>query len=501
MHERLEKIINSSFGRKIDKYCNSIWYIIAIGVICVISHSFNIPVVGAAFLTLLLVFALVFCKNSFTLIPFLLMCTFVMSEQTSPQSGFYNTPVRITFLCLMLIEIIVALIINFVYYQKWRFLFKRAYLTVSFLILTVALVFSGVGSKYFNFTGTGMAFSIAICMLLPYAIVLSFAEYEGRKSVEYFALAVIIAASAIMIMFFKQYIVCNLSPFDSGAVKANLKLGFVGPNTGAAIIALSIPLTFYFVYLSEHGYALMPLIVVEALFVFLSQSRASMVVAFPCTAILAIILCFKKKNGRLGYLISVAIIAVVAIIMLIVFREKIVSIVKNLFVGNTTGSGRTDLWKDGFSEWKSSFVFGISINYLQQTGRWYYSFHCTPLTYLYCAGIVGLLAYVYHRYKTIRLVFSEKLTVERIFIAVTLLVMLLNALLDIAMTSPNHLLYYSIMLALIECDVNETKKKNAQSFKNENVGGEDSITVEQSKNVEKSDLSDSQNINNVVEVK
>ena len=93
--------------------------------------------------------------------------------------------------------------------------------------------------------------------------------------------------------------------------------------------------------------------------------------------------------------------------------------------------------------------------------HWYYSFHCTPLTYLFCGGVVGLAAYLYHRYKTVRIVFSAKLTSERVFVALTMLAMLCNALLDIAMTSPTHLLYYGIMLALMECDVRKIKSKSA----------------------------------------
>ena len=83
------------------------------------------------------------------------------------------------------------------------------------------------------------------------------------------------------------------------------------------------------------------------------------------------------------------------------------------------------------------------------------------MTYLFCGGVVGLAAYLYHRYKTVRIVFSAKLTSERVFVALTMLAMLCNALLDIAMTSPTHLLYYGIMLALMECDVRKIKSQSA----------------------------------------
>lgn len=43
------------------------------------------------------------------------------------------------------------------------------------------------------------------------------------------------------------------------------------------------------------------------------------------------------------------------------------------------------------------------------------------------------------------------------FVALTAVAMLCNALLDIAMTSPAYVIYYSVMLALIECDVKKVK--------------------------------------------
>ena len=125
--------------------------------------------------------------------------------------------------------------------------------------------------------------------------------------------------------------------------------------------------------------------------------------------------------------------------------------------GNVTGSGRTVLWKDGFEAWKSYPIAGVGFWYLRTTGHWYFSFHCTPLTYLYCAGVLGLLAYLYHRFMTVRAVFGAKLTKERVFVALTMLAMLCNALLDIAMTSATHLMYYSVMLALIDLDLNFVK--------------------------------------------
>lgn len=459
MREKFEKLVDSRFGRYADRFCNSVWYPVAIGAVCALGHLLNIPVVGAVLLTVLLIPALLFCKNSFVLAPFLMMCAFVMSEETKPETGYYNTPLNITFLCIALVAILVALVFNLVYYGKWKQVFKRSYFTVSLVLMSVALIIGGLGSKTFTGVGMGFAVSIAAATFLPYALMVNCGEYRGKKTVEYFAWSLIIAAMVIAVGFLQKFIVNDFN-LNVSAVKDFLKLGFVGPNTGAAIVTMSIPITFYFVYTYKRGYWFVPLIALELLVVVATFSRASLVVALPGTVIVATVLCFKKKTGRRGYLIMYGLAVAAAIVLVVVLRNRIWDILTRLFEGNVTGSGRTRLWKRGWDAWCDSPVFGIGLWFLRTSeggSHWYYSFHCTPLTYLFCAGIVGLATYVYHRYKTVRVVFSAKLTPERVFVALTVLAMLCNALLDIAMTSPTHLLYYAIMLALLEADVKQNK--------------------------------------------
>lgn len=472
MKERLRKIIESNIGKRVDKFCNSVWYIVAIGVVCVLCHSFDIPVVGAAFLTLLLVPALLFCKNSFVLAPFLMMCSFVISEDTMPQSGYYNNAPNISILCILLVLNVAALVINLIYYNKWKLIFKRAYLTVSLCLVTVLLVIGGVGAPSFSGTGVVTALSIAVTMFLPYAMLINCGEYNGRKSVEYFAWALITASAVIFAAVIKQYLKYDLTL--SYHPKNLIIFGYAISNTGAAFVVIALPMTFYMVYRYKHGYAFLVAIAMELITIWLTFSRASIVVALPCTAIVAIALCFIKKNGRLGYWIAFGMVAVAVLAIVIAYRHIIFEDLSTLLDSDNSDSGRFALWKVGFEAWKEYPIFGLGIWYLPPINNWYYSFHNTVLTYLYCTGVVGLIGYLYHRYKTVRLVFSAKLTSERTFLALSILVMLCNALLDIAMTMPPHLLYYGIMLALIECDVRKVKAEQTDCI--ESASDEDNKT-------------------------
>lgn len=485
MKESIQKMINSKFGAACDKFCNSPWYCFAIGVVCIVAHTFDIPIVGAAFLIALLVPSLLFCKNSFVLVPFALMCSFVMSKETSPQSGYYNNAAAISILSVLLAFAVAAFVFNIVVYDKWKVMFKRAYLTVSFAVLTTALILGGIGTPSYSFTGLGMSIAIAATMFIPYSMLVNCGEYKGGKTVEYFAWAMISVSVVLFAAVIKQYVIHGLSL--SYHPKNLIEFGYAISNTGAAFVLIAIPVTYYMVYKYKHGYLFMLAVALELLTIALTFSRASLAVAIPGTVIVAIVLCFKKKVGKLGYYITFGIAAAVAIILAVIYRETLTKLIVSMFSSDSTGSGRLDLWKTGFEAWKGSPIFGLNIWYLPPINNWYYSFHNTLLTYLYCTGIVGLLAYLYHRYKTVRLVFSAKLTSKRVFLALSVLAMLLNALLDIAMTMPPHLIYYGIMLALIDCDVKAVKAEN-NSAEAERCGKDISIKSDDTNNNEQREV-------------
>ncbi len=496
MKEKFQKLVESPIGKKIDWFCNSVWYILAYGIVVTLSHAFNLPVIGAALLTVLLSLSFVFCKNSFTLVPFFLMCSFVLSVDTKPNTGYFNSPLKITVLCLLFATLVVMLVFNLIYYGKWRKIFKRAYLSVSVALITGALVVGGIWTSLRSWTGVGMALAIGACIFLPYSLLFNCGEYKGRKTIEYFAWALIIAAVVIFEAVIQQYIIHGLSL--SYHPKNLLEFGHTVSNSAAVIVLMALPMTFYMVYKYKHGFAFLFAVALDLITIFLTYSRATLLVAVVGTAIVAIVLCFKKKNGRLAYRISFGIACAIVLVIAIIFRDTIINQIKGLVGSNFwSGSGRTGLWGEGFELWKNNPIFGIGLWYLPQVQaplHFYHSFHCTPLTYLYCAGILGLAAYCYHRYKTVRSFFSAKLTVERIFVALSVLTLLINSLLDIYMTEPLHLLYYGVMLALIECDVRAIKTncavKPVQIHLNENA---DNISGDKKDNSEQNNLTNEVN--------
>ncbi len=456
MREKLDKIINGTFGKQVEGFFGSVIYIVLAGVIGAICNTFDLVMVGTAVWTVLLIFVFIFCKNMFSLVPFLAMCTFILSKDTMIQSGYFDTPARKVVLILEFLLLVAALIFSMTYYKRWKSVFKKGYLTVSLCFVTAVLLMGGLGAEAYSVKGVLIAVGISATMFLPYSLLVNCGRYEGNKTVKYFSWTAVVAAVTVSIAVLNSFLTCP--PELISHPKYFLQFGYAGPNTGAAFIVIALSLTFYLIYTYKHGYVLLPLAFFEEFMVAVMNSRASLIAISLLFAVLVIAVGVKRKK-RLwwAYLAVFAVCAAVAAVILKLLWADIGDKLFD-FLHEGADSGRFNLWKLGFDGWKETPIFGIGLPFLLDRDYPYYSFHNTPLTFLFCCGIVGLCAYIYHRYKTVRMVFSAKLSAERAFLALAILGMLINALLDIGMTYPQLLLYYSVMLAMIELDVRYTKE-------------------------------------------
>lgn len=456
MRGYFEKVINSRFGVYVNKFFHSSLYILLMAAICAFCHEKDLIMIGTAVFTVFLIFSFVFCKDLFVLVPFVVLCTFAISNNTLPNTGFYSSTARKAALILELIAAFAALVFNLTYYKRWRVLFRRSYLTVSLSLVTAVLLMGGIGSDTFTASGAITAAGLAATMCLPYALFLNCGEYDGKNTLRFIAWTSVAAAAVFGYQVLSAY--AENMPAIMQNPKPYLHFGCFISNSGAAYILTAIPLTFYLMYSYKYGFALYPVVIAEVYIIMLTYSRASIVVAFPLAILLAVVLMFLRRRGRVAYCITTGIVFAALIAFLIVFGKYFLEQYKLFSDDGIMDSGRFKIWKLGFESWKSHPLFGLSMWFLRGEGYEYYSFHCTPLTYLFCCGTAGLAAYLYHRYKTVRLMFCGKLTVERVFTAVAVLAIIFNALLDVGLSFPMHLIVYSLLLAVMEHDVIKYKK-------------------------------------------
>ena len=77
--------------------------------------------------------------------------------------------------------------------------------------------------------------------------------------------------------------------------------------------------------------------------------------------------------------------------------------------------------------------------------RW----HSTVIQLLVSCGLVGMVAYLFHRYQTVKL-FVKKINDEKIFIGASLLLLLGLSLIDCHFFNVGPVLIYSAALAFVE---------------------------------------------------
>ena len=85
----------------------------------------------------------------------------------------------------------------------------------------------------------------------------------------------------------------------------------------------------------------------------------------------------------------------------------------------------------------------------------------TIIQILSSCGIIGMIAYLYHRVQTIKLFFKNK-NLEKTFIGLSILVLLLTSMLDCHFFNIGPTLFYSMALIFAE-KISESKRESNQN--------------------------------------
>ena len=78
-------------------------------------------------------------------------------------------------------------------------------------------------------------------------------------------------------------------------------------------------------------------------------------------------------------------------------------------------------------------------------------FHNTVIQMLASCGILGFLAYAFHRYQTVKLFVSHRTPIS-FFLGMSVLTLLLTSLLDIHLFNIFPAMFYSVILCVLERD-------------------------------------------------
>ncbi|MDE6868307.1 MAG: O-antigen ligase family protein [Clostridia bacterium] len=248
--------------------------------------------------------------------------------------------------------------------------------------------------------------------------------------------------------------------FVNGSINRDkLMYGWGVHNTMGMLLVLCIPSATYLAGKFRYGFPLTLYSLVLIIAAFLSMSRQAMIGAVFTYIICAIILLVKGKN-RIANTLIIGVGLIGAIIVVGLKQDSVFAYMKKLFDniivdGELNGSHRWQIWQTGIQNFISAPVFGVGFfvdipHVAEMVGLDIIPlmYHNTFVQMLAACGILGLAAYLVHRVQTI-ICYFKNVTVDRSFIAVTVLSMLVISIID------NHLFYifptmiYSSLIAVL----------------------------------------------------
>ena len=214
-----------------------------------------------------------------------------------------------------------------------------------------------------------------------------------------------------------------------------------------------MPACFYFAHSHRHGWIGFLLGLLEYFCIVLSQSRGALLVGTLALVLCLITLCIGGSNRRTNRILT-AFIVVCGGVFFALFAEKLVILVQNFLQTGFSDNGRIEIWKIGLDNFLERPVFGCGFydsypNDEWDVGVFPHLFHNTPIQLLSSAGAVGLLAYLWHRFCTLRAVFSKP-NHKKMFLAIGILSLLLFSLIDVVFFLIYPTMFYSLMLLFIE---------------------------------------------------
>ena len=433
-----------------------------------------------------LVFAIaivLFADDCFPIIPMFCTGYMLFSAGNNPAGDYgnndFSTPQGIAQLVIICVLAVVCLVSRVVFevVVKRRNNKKYPILTTGYLVLGLSYVLSGIFSHYDYFRSVIFALVQIASLCATYYFFFYTIDWSKRKLSDGAMIFTIIGLGMVLEvvgMYLKPDVIQMI--LDGTFTRNALKSGWGIYNNVGGVMALLMPAPFYFAVTKKHGWRYVLVGTLLMLGVALSQSRGAIVaggvVYIVCTVFTFV---YSQKQSYTPLIVTFSIIYAVAIAFTaLLYSNKIDNeILESLVDAGLDDSGRLEIYLTGLKQFLEAPFFGngfycgegLVFQYGQGTipTEGYFippRYHNTVVQLLASCGIVGLVAYGYHRYQTVKL-FVKDPAPHKTFLAMSLLAHILASLLDCHMFNMGPGLTYGVMLLFAEM-LKSPQQQNAQ---------------------------------------
>lgn len=424
--------------------------------LCVlIGHTFSIEIIALSVIVASAVLGLFFTDKDlrFLLSP-VLMIIYTISEKSSNLGAgklFHSSSVISIFI---LASIFAASVISYFIINRKRLHTKgllSSKLFYAFLVLGISIILNGLFVKE-GFTISNTLYALAVMASL-FGIYLAFyvsIDFD-KDFTKYLIYILFIASMVITLEFYSLFLNGQVKFADGKIIKESVITGWGIWNNMGCMMTMLLPIHFYLAsFVKKYGFIFYLTGGISYLAIVLSLSRSSLLVSSFLLVICVIYACFVGENKLINRIITLfALVACIAGIILL--WDKISNILNDYLERGLNDNGRFEIYISGLKKFLSYPIFGTGFySYATHQSGWLpFGYHNTPIQMLASCGVVGILAYIYHRFITVKICYQKR-SIKNVPFYLCILGLLLTSLLDVHFFNIYPAFYYSIILLTIE---------------------------------------------------
>ncbi len=436
--------------RGTEEFFNSTIFIWFVAAITLVFWWTKQEFAGLVVIITLIALVLFVCRDASPVMTCFIFVFFVFSDMFISFDG------RELWLLFILLPI-AGFIYNIIRYRAQNFAIKG--FSLAFLLALVPWLMQGVTRGGRNPKEVAICLAIGVAFVAVYfGISVCARRTDGRC--EYIAKVLL----ALGVLISVQILIFYLGNKDYKFSNDYIMLGWGTRNPVAAILALTMPSSFYFATKKgKLNFLFIALGCAEFLLVLLLKSRGVTLVSTVGILAMFIYTPIKAAN-RKGAIILEAVFVAAAIGMTIFAFDKVERLFSRFITSGLDGLGRLDLFKEGLRVFKRFPIFGAGFDF--KTDVYYYHvpdslgpvyYHDTFIQILACFGIFGLLAYAYLYFWRYRIALT-KMTAVKFALLVGMLVLEGYSLVDTVYFQP---MAYCIMMFISLCMEKDLAKEEA----------------------------------------
>ena len=458
------------FAGKINGFLNSSWFIFAVAAIVLVANIFALELIAYGIFTAIAVFVSIFGKDYLCYTPMLIGCYITPNYKNNPGKygnsifSFANGGIAIL---IMAGVIVLALVYRLIADRELgaRMFKAKRKLLWGMLALGVAYVLSGVGVKgYTTVAFKNIRFGLIqfAAIFVPYMLLTGGIRWQDVDK-RYCMLVGVVMSLTVGLEVVGVYITNGV--FVNGVLnRGNIFTGWGINNNMGVLISMGIPFAFYFIYKNDRPILYNVFAVMLCVFSVLTCSRGCILgTAIIYIGCLVFILS-KSPCKRVKKITTVNIfllIATLGVMSILTYKALAAA-----FASGLKSAPRIRLYIMGLKVFWADPIFGSSFYTLNdlahgENASWIWSqmgslnnmipgrWHNTVIQMLAACGIVGAIAYALHRVQSVFLILKNP-TAEKIFIGLSIAILLVMSLLDCHLFNIGPTLFYSAILAFAE---------------------------------------------------